>query len=257
MTGNQAPQFPQGMVDYQINRGYLNLMAAFSEVELGMYTCQFVSQAGALFYPLPPPGPALPLIWNAGEWNVNLWGPANGLPNPPIHRLCRLFYAPQGLQYNLEFEPGVRMIPWKQFQRYTAAGYLEAYSFGTQPEVCAVSPDRQFLYFYPGTANAGDIITLQYIPIPTANTEVPLLVNPTDTPVILPDDVQDLIPYYAAWKLLPRARDAAGAAYYGKLFVDEVDRLSQDYFRQSGANRQTISDAGMDQATSGPYGWIG
>lgn len=254
MVGNQQPQFPQSMVDYQINRAYQLLMAAFSNCELGMYTCSFLSLANETFYPIPPVNPG-PLIWNIGEWEVNFWGPAP-LPNPPIHRLCRLFYAPQGLQYNLEFEPGIRMLAWKEFQRYTAAGYLESYSFGTQPEVCSVSPDRKYLYFYPGTANAGDIVTLQYIPIPTVGTMCPLLVLENDSPIILPDDVQDLIPYYAASKLLPRARDAAGAAFYRKLFIDEVARLKEDYFRFTGANRQRFTDATSDRATSGPYDWI-
>jgi hypothetical protein len=260
MVGNQQPQFPQAMVDFQINRGYLALMASFSELELGLYQVQFLSTANTNSYPLPPPPGAIgqTLIWDQGQWDVNLWGPgqATGTPNPPIHRVARLFYAPQGLNYNLEFEPGIRMLPWKEFQRYTAAGYLDNYSFGVQPEVCAVNPGRNQLWFYPGTASAGDVITLQYIPIPTNGTQVPLLSGPTDTPIILPDDVQELIIYYAAAKLLPRARDAAGAAYYQQLYQTEFARIKQDYLRDSGANKMRFSDATADRATSGPYDWI-
>lgn len=258
IVAGQNPQFPQSMVDYQINRGYVNVMAAFSDLELGLYECQFTTTANTLSYPIPPQGAVAPvLIWDVGSWDQQVWGPVNPsvLPNPPIHRLARLFYAPQGLNYNLEFEPGVRMVPWKEFQRFTSSGYLENASFGTQPEICSVSPDRQTIWFYPGTANAGDVVTLLYIPIPTAGTQVPLLVSPTDTPMFLPDDIHDLITYYAASKLLPRARDAAGAAYYGDLYVKEMARLQQDYFRSSGANRQRFTDVIDDRATSGPYSW--
>jgi len=256
VTGNQQPQFPQSMIDFQINRAYIDLMAAFSECELGLYTCTTPSIANANQYDLPPPGNAQVLIWNQGAWGVNLWGPAPAVPNPAVHRLAQIFYAPTGLQYNLEFEPGIRMLPWKEFQRYTGAGYLDSYSFGVQPEVCAVDPTRKSLWFYPGTANAGDEITFKYIPIPTAGTTVPLLSAETDSPLILPDDVQQLIPYYALWKLLPRARDAAGSAYYGKLYLDEVERLKNNYLRSSGANRLRFTDATADRASSGPYDWI-
>ena len=255
LSGNQMPQFPQAMIDYQINRAYQMLMAAFSELELGLYTCQFYSLANSISYPLPPPGINVGMIWDVSNWDIARWAPAQTTPNPPLHRLVKLFYAPQNLMYNLDFEAGIRMVNWKFFQRFTAAGYLDAYSFGTQPELCSVSPDRNSLFFYPGTANTGDTITLQYIPIPTAGTGCPLLEAETDEPIILPDDVQDLIPYYAAGKLLPRARDAAGAAYYMKMFWDGVDRLKQDYFRSSGANRQQFTDAAVDMASSGPYPW--
>lgn len=256
LTGNQLPQFPQSMVDFQINRGYLNLMAAFSDCEVGLYTAEFLSVASGLSYPLPPPPTNIGLIWDVGQWDVNTWQPATTIVYPPLHRLAQVFYAPQGLMYNLEFEPGIRMLPWKEFQRYTAAGYLEQYSFGVQPEVCSVDPTRQNLWFYPGTANAGDVIQIKYIPIPTAGTDVPLLVNPTDSPIILPDDVQELIPYYALWKLLPRARDAAGAAFYKQMFLTEYERLKNDYLRASGANRMRFTDATADRASSGPYDWI-
>jgi hypothetical protein len=256
VTGNQQPQFPQSMIDFQINRAYIDLMQAFSECELGFYQTTFLSVANALKYPLPPPPENIQLNWDSGLWDEDYWAPAPILVQPPIHRLAQLYYAPQNLMYNLEFEPGIRMIPWKEFQRYTAAGYLEQYSFGTQPEVCSVEPSRQFLWFYPGTANAGDVITINYIPIPTAGSQVPLMVAETDSPLILPDDVQELIPYYALWKLLPRARDASGAAFYQKFYLNEIERLKNNYLRSSGANRLRFTDATADRATSGPYDWI-
>lgn len=256
LTGNQQPQFPQSMIDFQINRGYLDLMRTFAEVLVGSYQTQFLSIANTLQYPLPPVALSLALIWDAGLWDVNVWAPAPATPNPPVQKLTQVFYAPKGLQYNLEFEPGIRMLPWKEFQRYTAAGYLESYSFGVQPEVCAVDPTRKFLWFYPGTATSGDVITVNYIPIPTPGTSVPLLVAETDSPQILPDDVQELIPYYALWKLLPRARDAAGAAFYKQFYESECNRIKDQYIQSSGANRQRFTDATADRATSGPYDWI-
>lgn len=255
ITGNQQPQFPQSMIDFQINRGYIDLMREFADVMVGFFSTQITSQAGTLQYAIPPTAQSLVGLWNIGVWNINVWAPAPVTPNPPCQKLVQVYYAPQGLQYNLEFEPGIRMLPWKEFQRYTSAGYLEAYSFGPQPEICSLDPSRKFLWFYPGTANTGDIITLNYIPIPTAGTQVPLLVNETDEPLILPDDVQELIPYYALWKLLPRARDAAGAAFYKQFYTEECNRIKDQYIQSTGANRMRFTDAAEDRASSGPYAW--
>lgn len=230
------PEFDQKTVDHWLNRAYLKVIRDVSDIDVAMYSATFSSTANTLSYPLPP-------------------AVASGDPNPPCAELRRAFYTPQGLNYTLEFAPGVRMLPWKEFQRYTAAGYLEQFSYGTQPEICAVSPDRKSLYFYPGTANAGDSIELQYTPVPTAGTLVPLLQNEDDSPYVLPDDFHELLPIYALYKLWPKARATQASADYLKQYYDQLAYIRAMWKRRSGGDQQRFTDVVVDRATSGPWGW--
>jgi hypothetical protein len=231
------PEFDEPTVNYWINRAYLKVMRNVSDIDVAMFSCTFPSVANGIFYALPPPV-------------------ASGLPNPPCAEVRRLFYTPAGLGYTLEFEPALRMVPWKEFQRYTASGYLQNFSYGTQPQICSVTPDRKQLAFYPGTANAGDTIELQYAPVPTVGTLVPLLANEGDVPYVLPDDFHELISIYALYKLWPKARSLGASADFLKQYWDQLNDLRAMWKRRSGGDRQRFTDSTLDRASSGPWGWI-
>lgn len=132
---------------------------------------------------------------------------------PTVARIQRVYYAPQGQNYNFEFRPGQELIGWNQFQHlYTAQGYLQKYAFGTRPNAATVSPDRKFLQLYPGSASSGDQITIQYTPMLTAGaTTCAPLVNATDTP-LFPEDYHEAILQWALSILWLRARDQGQAA---------------------------------------------
>ncbi len=198
-------------------------------------------------------GPSVALIANAygGNTGTNI----SPTPNPPVAEVRRLFYTPAGLGYTLEFEPKVRMLPWKEFQRYTAAGYLNPFSYGVQPEVCSITPDRTQIAFYPGTANAGDLVEVQYSTVPTAGTLVPLLINDSDVPYLIPDDFHELIQIYALYKLWPKARAMESALAAKDDYYKQLDYMRAMWKRRSGGDQQRFTDNMLDRATSGPYGW--
>lgn len=231
------PIFDKATVDHYINRAYAQVLKDFADTEIGLYTATFLSTTETLAYALPP-------------------AVTSGNPNPPVHLISRLFYTPQGLGYTLEFEPGLRMVPWKTFQRYTASGYLNQYSYGTQPEICSITPDFTQVQFYPGTATAGDTIELQYSPIPTVGSLVPPLTAETDSPIILKDDVQDMITIWALWKLWPKAREMEASKEAMLMYYDQVKKLTAQYIRKSRGDQMRITDATLDLATSGPFGWF-
>lgn len=181
-----------------------------------------------------------------------------GIPTtgfPKIHLLQRVFYSPLGTGYTLEYVPGVRLISWDAFQVYTAAGYLQAFAFGVQPDFCAVGPTRQHLWFYPGSANSGDTITLNYSPIPTAGTSVPPLANETDTPVT-PADTHEAIAYGALAFLWVKARELDASMAFRKLYADEVQRIRDMYYRSSAGSAMKIRDSGEMLGMMYPFGPI-
>lgn len=234
-TAATNPDFGQANVDFRINEGYLRAMRDVSAIDVAIWTATFSSVASTFQYPIVP-------------------AVASGNPNPPCAQLRRLYYAPVGFPFTLEFEPGIRMVPWKEFQRYTAAGYLQTASFGPYPEVCAVTPDRKFIQFFPGTANNGDTITLQYSPVPTAGTLVPLLVNETDT-MLLPDDFGALIEHFALFKLWPKARAMNAATASFATYKEQMGQAIAEWKQRSAPDKLRITDALLDRATSGPWGW--
>lgn len=230
----QNPEFNQATVDHFINRAYLKVMRDISDIDVSNYEVIITSTANTTFYTLPPPV-------------------TSGNPNPPISELRRLFYKPVGMNFTLEFEPGIRMVPWKEFQRYTAAGYWNSAS-GNYPAYCSVTPDRGNLAFFPGTADNGDTITLWYSPIPTAGTLVPTLAQPTDTPA-MPDDFHDLIPLYALAKLWPKARALAASQNYLQQYYDQLEKIRGMWSKRSSGDKMRLTDAATDKRTAGPYGW--
>jgi hypothetical protein len=234
-TAATNPEFDQPTTDNAINQGYRRVCRDLSAIDVALFEATFVSTANTYRYPLPPPVTA-------------------GNPNPACKELRRLFYTPVGAPYTVEFEPGIRMIPWKEFQRYTAAGYNQVSGFGSQPQFCAVSPDRRYVHFWPGSANAGDTIGIGYACIPTTGSLVPLLSAEGDC-MIVPDDFADLVQLYALFKLWPKARAMAAAADSLKLYQDQIEKARADWKHRSGGDKMRFTDVVIDRATSGPFGW--
>lgn len=223
------PAFSQATVDFALNRAYERLMMDLADLELYSQVMTITSTANGYQYGIPTSG------------------------FPKIHLVQRVFYAPQGLSYTLEFIPGVRLVDWRKFQVYTAGGYLQPFAFGVQPDFAAINPTRTQLCFYPGSANSGDTITVNYAPIPTAGTSVPLLVNETDTPV-LPADTHEALTYAALAFLWIKARELDASAMFRKLYADEVQRIRDLYYRSSAGSSMQLSDSSFMLAMTYPFG---
>lgn len=177
------------------------------------------------------------------------------LPLPKARMIRRVYYQSLGQTYRTELEPGARLISWEEFNRRTNAGYFLPNSAGTSPDFCAVSPQRNNLYFYPAPATTGDLVTVEYCPILTNSTTLSssfygYLVNPTDTPP-LPEDAQDAIWFGAVSFLQPNAREYEGGRSYGALYKDEVQRIKDNYTRDSAGDALILRPVEDALATSG------
>jgi hypothetical protein len=175
--------------------------------------------------------------------------------NQPIRTVRRVFYQALGQLFPLELEPGARMISWQEFNRRTGAGYTFPFNFSTWPSWCAVNPKRDRLYFSGGPSDYGDTITVEYCPIVTQNTNIPAsnwgyLVNATDIP-LLPEDAQDAIWMGAAAFLNPNAREYGNGELYGKKYLAEVQRIKDNYTRDSAGDALILRPAEDAVATSG------
>jgi hypothetical protein len=175
--------------------------------------------------------------------------------NQPIRMVRRVYYQSRGQLFRLELEPGARMISWEEFNRRTGAGYTFPFNFSTWPNWCAVSPKRDMLYFSGGPSEYGDTITVDYAPIITQNTSIPAsnwgyLVNATDIP-LLPEDCQDAIWMWAVALLQPNAREVATGQLYGTLYKDELQRIKNNYERDSAGDALILRPASDAVLTSG------
>jgi hypothetical protein len=177
--------------------------------------------------------------------------------NQPIRTVRRVFYQALGQLFRLELEPGARLISWQEFNRKTGAGYALPFSFTTWPDYATISPRRDHLYFYGAPSENGDTITVEYCPIITSNTSIPssnwgYLVNSTDIP-LLPEDAQDAIWIGAAAFLNPNSREIANGTLYGKMYKDEVQRIKDNYTRDSAGDALILRPVDDALVTSG-YG---
>jgi hypothetical protein len=215
------PQFSQGLVEFAINQGYKKVMGDIEDIELALVSFTLSSTAVTSKYAIPPADYA------------------------QISHVARVSYQPFGLPYTYEYKKGYYLVSWDEYQKlWTGQGYLQPYAFGTQPQVAAVDPLRQNLYFYPGSARAGDTITVYYTPIPTnpiggtvTAIGCPILVAPTDNPII-PDDCDAAILYYALGLLWVRAREQAIALMYYNpsrqnpgWYQNEIELIRQKYLK--------------------------
>jgi hypothetical protein len=205
-----SPQFGQGLVEYAINEFYRQVLGEVEDLEINLISFSFSSTIQTYKYAIP------------------LSGYAN------ISHVARVFYKPSGLPYTWEYAQGQKFISWNEFQaQYTGQGYLLPYSFGTQPDVCAVDPLLTSLYFFPGSAIAGDTITVEYSPIPTPGaTGCPTLVNATDAP-ILPVDCHMAIVYGALSFLWIRARESQMAGLAAQQYREEIQKIRMKYVRKT------------------------
>ncbi len=201
------PPYGADRLNFYLNRAYLRLMNDVAELELKVVSSTLTSTANTFSYNIP----------------------VAGAPNPAL--VLRVSYQPVGLTYNYEFQQGVNFLSWDQYQMQTGYGYYQQLSFGTQPRVCTVSVDRTQLWFYPGSAQSGDTITIQYAPLPTAGTTTPLLVNSTDVPQI-PDDCCDAIIYWALYLLWINAREQQMSQYMRSQYEEELKRIKQVYLKR-------------------------
>lgn len=157
--------------------------------------------------------------------------------SPAIRFLRRVWYQPLGLTYQIELEPGARLVSWQQFQRASSAGYLQPFAFALQPDVCSVSPDRSKLYFFPGPFTTGDTITIEYAPTLTSTSGITpgnfgYLVNSTDVPAV-PEPMHDLIWMLAVYFLWPKARELGAAMQYLEMYKARLQEEKQNYMRMS------------------------
>jgi hypothetical protein len=166
-------------------------------------------------------------------------------------------YQALGQLFQLDLEPGARLISVEEFNRKTMAGYLLPFSFTTWPDYCAVSTKRDSLYLFGAPSTYGDTITVEYCPIITSNTTIAAsawgyLVNATDIP-LLPEDAQDAVWIGAVGLLNPKAREFENGKSYLQMYRDEVARIKENYTRDSAGDAQILRPVADALATSG-YG---
>lgn len=203
-------QFGQGLVDFCINEGYKHAMGDLDELEIGLVSFPITSTVQTYKYTIPPAAGNFAQIASVGH----------------------VYYQPIGFTYTREFRPGRELVSWMQFQTYTSQGWIEPYSFTNLPNVCTIDPLLTSLYFFPGCANAGDIITVQYTPFPTAGAvNCPTLVLPADTPV-LPVDCHMAIVNFALSLLWIRARELATATVYKQQYAADIADILRTYARK-------------------------
>jgi hypothetical protein len=175
--------------------------------------------------------------------------------NQPIRTVRRVFYQALGQLFRLELEPGARLISWQEMNRKTGAGYTYPFNFSTWPSWCSIDPTREYLYLSGGPSVYGDTITVQYCPIVTQNAAIPAsnwgyLVNTTDIP-LLPEDAQDALWMGAAAFLNPNAREYGNGELYSKKYLAEVQRIKDNYTRDSAGDALIMRPAEDAVMTSG------
>jgi hypothetical protein len=195
------------------------LLGDIAELEIYTVVYQFSSVANTYAYQIP----AL--------------GSQTQPPGAPIALVTRVMYQPQGLTYNYEFEPGQYLLSWDEYQQMTGRGYYQQLSFGVQPRYATVNPQRTQLWFYPGSAQAGDTIQVYYAPLlnagnPVGATPPQYLANATDTPV-LPEDCDEAIIQYALSQLWVNAREVTMAQLCMKQYLAEVARIKDRYLKRT------------------------
>jgi hypothetical protein len=205
-----SPQFSQGVVDFCINKAYQRMAVDLAEYEIYLDHFLMPSVSQSFSYTVPP---------------------APTATHADIAVIQRVFYAPTGLNYTYEFRPGYNLISWGEFQKQTGDGYFlqTGASSSTIPTFCALFPDRKSLWFYPGTANAGDAINVYYAPIPTASAILtPTLVAQTDA-IKWPADCGEAIVQWALVMLWQKARSFQNAAFARQSYDAEIKRLKTVY----------------------------
>lgn len=231
------PQIGQGLVEFWLNEGYKREAGDLKGIQIAPTTFTFLSTAQTFRYAIPTAGCAA------------------------IAQVSRVFYKPFGQLYTREFRPGTELVSWARFQQYTAQGWLQPYGFGVLPVVASIDPTRTFLYFWKGSAIAGDTITVEYAAIPTqgATTGPNILINATDVP-IFPADCHLPILYFALGRIFLRLREMALSLMYFNpapqtpgLYQVEIKRIIDEYTKLSSGDTIRIEPFMDDLSmSSGP-----
>lgn len=243
------PAIAQTALLFQINRAYMRVMADLADCEIALAYYQLTSQANLSDYPLPPGGPGI----------VNYYNPTSPIPNinlstsPLVMRVSRVLYNPVGQVWTQGQEGGIRLVSWRQFMGYCAFGYLRPFTFNIIPDYVTITPNRQILAFFPGTASNGDTITVEYVPYLTPGTDFPPLVAPTDAPNI-PDEATDMLVYWATSLCWPKLREMGAAAEYQKMYAQEMMRVRDMLGPRSRGDTFRIRDTELGLAESYPIG---
>lgn len=247
-AGATNPAIDQNSLIFQINRAYMRVYADLSDCEIALAYFTLSSVANSSDYPLPPGG-VIPNIYNPSQTIPNI----NLSAYPKVQRVSRILYNPVGQPWTQSHEGGIRLVSWRQFLGYSAFGYLRPFTYNVIPDYCTITPNRQILSFFPGTASNGDQITVEYVPYLTTGTQWPPLVNPTDSPV-LPDEAEDMIVYWATALCWPKLREMQAAADYTQRYAMEMQRVRDMLGPRSRGDTFRIQDSEMGLAESYPIG---
>jgi hypothetical protein len=238
-----APAWPtnvpltQVVVDFAINRGYERVLRDLNEYEIADVTFTISTTA------------------NVFKYNIVAGGGGGGLGSKaPVSMVHRIFYAPVGLNYTYEYKPGYGFISWDEYQKITNQGYDQnTSSMSTLPSFCTIDNLRQNLYFYPGSSNSSDTITVCYAGLPQGTTTIPILAAETDVP-ILPLDCHQAIVYYACWLLWMRIREAGESNVFKQMYDQEIAAITRAY---NAAHRGDITRFDLGSWFSSPFPALG
>lgn len=262
------PSITQNALTFLINRAYMRVIQDLSDIQLALYRWVFSSIANVSDYPLPPNAPpnttlwgssffgsaqlgaGAPVqggIWGQGQWGTMLWGTNDGPPR--IQRITRIIYSPVGQSWSQDFEGGIRLVSWQEFNRRCAFGYLRPFTYGTIPDYAAMTPDRQMISFFPGTANAGDAIGIEYVPELTPNTAWPPLIAEVDVPQ-MPEETHDLIVLWATALCCPKLKMFPLMKEFQQQYQAEKLRIYDELNYRSTGDTKVIRDANDGLALS-------
>jgi len=242
------PAISKAALDFQINRAYMRVYSDLSDCEIALAYFSILSVANSSDYPLPPGG-SFPNIYN----------PSQPLPVidlsafPNVQRISRILYNPVGQPWTQGMEGGIRLVSWRQFMGVSAFGYMRPFTYNIIPDYCTVTPNRKILSFFPGTASAGDTITVEYVPYLTAGTSWPPLANPTDVPR-LPDAADDMITLWATALCWPKLREMQAQDVYMAKYFAEMERVRDMLGPRSRGDTFRIRDNELGLAESYPIG---
>jgi hypothetical protein len=249
------PAIDQNALIFQINRAYQRVFVDLSDCEIELAHFQFKSVANCSDYTLPPGagGQADSAVnyYNIGQPLADV-----GTTTPPhasVQRIGRILYHPHGQIWTMDFAGGIRLCSWRQFMSYCAFGYLRPFTFNIIPDYATVTPNRKVLSFFPGSANEGDTITVEYVPYLTTGTTWPPLTGGDDTPT-LPDEAENMVIFWATALCWPKLREMQAAQDYEQKYMAESLRVREQLGPRSRGDTFRIRDTDMGLAESYPIG---
>ncbi len=145
-------QNPPYAVKLLLNMAYSEFLSATIEAQIATLKTSFLTTANATNYSLAPL-PVTPL----------------GGPNPAVLRVIEATYTTQTGGQNAGYEYGISLVSSDRFAAI-AGDYTRRLSyFGPRVEYAARLYRRPYLEVLPGTAVAGDLISVTIVPDPNAS----------------------------------------------------------------------------------------